>query len=149
MELRPGRCVEMSPHFMLLPRSWMSRASSSRDHLLCFFAGDSAVRGGKLRFPVVLLGCKSDPAASGSAEPGATETLCLLAPAPPTTPRGDGPAATAKGAGGGPLGGAVTAALAGNEADGGCRAGHMEDPFGLPPSRSEAISIMSARVWWI
>lgn len=55
MELRPGRRFEISSHFMPLPRSSMMRASSSGDHLLCFFAGDSEVWGGMLRFPLLPL----------------------------------------------------------------------------------------------
>lgn len=41
MALRPGRRLEMSSHFMPPPLSSMMTASSSADHLLCFFAGDS------------------------------------------------------------------------------------------------------------
>lgn len=41
MALRPGRCLLISSHFMPSPRSWMIFASSSTDHLDCFFAGDS------------------------------------------------------------------------------------------------------------
>ena len=41
MALRPGRCLLMSSHFIPSPRSWMILASSSGDHLDCFFAGDS------------------------------------------------------------------------------------------------------------
>lgn len=55
MELRPGRRLEMSSHFMPLPRSSMIKASSSGDHLLCFLAGDSDVCGGMLRFPLLPL----------------------------------------------------------------------------------------------
>ena len=39
MALRPGSRVEISSHFMPLPRSSIMSASSSGDHLLCFFAG--------------------------------------------------------------------------------------------------------------
>ena len=56
MELLPGRRFEISSHFMPSPRSSMMRASSSGDHLLCFFAGGSDVCGGMLRFPLALLG---------------------------------------------------------------------------------------------
>ena len=41
MALRPGRCLLISSHFIPSPRSWMILASSSGDHLDCFFAGDS------------------------------------------------------------------------------------------------------------
>ena len=41
---------------MPLPLNSMIRASSSGDHLLCFFAGDSSEWGGMLRFPPVPLG---------------------------------------------------------------------------------------------
>lgn len=49
----------MSSHFIPLPRSSMISASSSGDHLLCFFAGDSATCGGMARLPL-------------AAKPGAT-----------------------------------------------------------------------------
>lgn len=43
MALRPGKCFEMSSHFIPLPRSSMMAASSSGLHFDCFFlAGDSA-----------------------------------------------------------------------------------------------------------
>lgn len=43
MALRPGSSLEMSSHFIPLPRSSMMAASSCADHLDCFFlAGDSA-----------------------------------------------------------------------------------------------------------
>lgn len=41
MALRPGKCLLMSSHFIPSPRSWIIFASSSADHLDCFFAGDS------------------------------------------------------------------------------------------------------------
>ena len=43
MALRPGSRLLISSHFIPLPRSSMIKASSSGDHLDCFFAGDSAV----------------------------------------------------------------------------------------------------------
>ena len=54
MALRPGRCLLMSSHFMPSPRSWMIRASSSPDHLDCFFAGDwrSVLEACRLTAPV-------------------------------------------------------------------------------------------------
>lgn len=51
MALRPGNRFEMSSHFMPLPLRSMMIASSSADHLLCFFAGDSDGWDGILRFP--------------------------------------------------------------------------------------------------
>lgn len=54
----------MSSHFIPLPRSSIMRASSSADHLLCFFAGDSAECGPRLRFAaiaVVVLSGGSEP----------------------------------------------------------------------------------------
>lgn len=38
---RPGRCLEMSSHFIPSPRSWIIFASSSGDHLDCFLAGEA------------------------------------------------------------------------------------------------------------
>lgn len=147
MELRPGRRFEMSSHFMPLPRSSMMRASSSGDHLLCFFAGDSDVCCGMLRFPPPLPG--RDP----NLELGACddETLCplALAPAPAAAApgRGDnGPAATANEASGGPPeAAAATAADRGTDVDAGwgCWAGDTEDSFESEPLRREAISTVT------
>jgi len=136
MELRPGRRFEMSSHFMPLPRSSMISASSSGDHLLCFFAGDSDVCDGMLRFPPPLPG--REPILELGVGP---ETLNALAPALPAAPkRGDkGPAAAAKEAGGGPLRDAVT--VAGTVLDG-CWVGDTEDSFESEPLRREAISTM-------
>lgn len=52
MALRPGRRLEMSSHFIPLPRSSMISASSSGDHLLCFLTGCSELWVGMLRLPV-------------------------------------------------------------------------------------------------
>jgi hypothetical protein len=117
----------------------MIRASSSGDHLLCFFAGDSAVCGGMLRFPPPL------PGRGPVLEPGAgPETLSPLVRGPPAAPRrGDdnGPAPAANGAGGGPHGGEVTAA---DEAVLGRSGwvGDTEDSLESGPLRREAISTM-------
>ena len=43
MALRPGRCFEMSSHFIPSPRRRIIKASSSGDHLDCFFAGGGLV----------------------------------------------------------------------------------------------------------
>jgi hypothetical protein len=118
----------------------MISASSSGDHLLCFFAGDSDVCDGMLRFPPPLPG--RGPVLELGVGP---ETLSALAPALPAAApkRGDkGPAAAAaKEAGGGPLRGAVAAADAGTVLDG-CWVGDTEDSFESEPLRSEAISTM-------
>ena len=106
MELRPGRRLDMSSHFIPLPRSSIIKASSSGDHLLCFLAGDSDVCGGMLRFPPLPLpGRDADPAPPACAPRVPTGgPVKLLRAAGPTTPRcGEetwGP--PAKGAGGGP-----------------------------------------------
>ena len=55
MALRPGSLLEISSHFIPLPRSSIISASSSGDHLLCFFAGDSAECGPMLRFAAIEL----------------------------------------------------------------------------------------------
>lgn len=41
MELRPGKRLEMSSHFMPEPRSWTINTSSWGFHLDCFLAGDA------------------------------------------------------------------------------------------------------------
>lgn len=136
----------MSSHFMPLPRSSMMRASSSGDHLLCFFAGDSDVCDGMLRFPPPLPGRDAvlDPGACPDPA-AAAETLCPLARTPPTPPRrGDnGPAATANEASGGPPEGSVTAADGWAEVGVGCWVGDTEDSFESGPLRREAISTMT------
>jgi hypothetical protein len=59
MALRPGNRFEMSSHFMPLPLRSIMIASSSCDHLLCFFAGDSDGWEGMLRFPPVPVGART------------------------------------------------------------------------------------------
>lgn len=102
----------MSSHFILLPRSSMMRASSSGDHLLCFFAGLSAV-GGMLRLLLPGPGPgPSDPGPLGSAGRG-TE----MPPPPPTkAPAGAYPPPPRKGygpGGGCPAGAAYRVPIAG------------------------------------
>ena len=75
MGLRPGRRLEISSHFIPLPRSSMIRASSSGDHLLCFLAGESELCGGMVRLapgadPTATVGAPSR-AVCGSGGPGA------------------------------------------------------------------------------
>lgn len=156
MELRPGRRLDMSSHFIPLPRSSMIRASSSGDHLLCFFAGDSEVCGGMLRLPLLGAGRDSGPKLTpppvGCALPGATD-----APTPPTlvppgkSPRGDDAlGATAEDAGGGPPVDTVDTADGaggGMVEDGTCWVGDTEDSFESGPLRSEAISTMTVSRW--
>ena len=139
MELRPGRRLEMSSHFMPLPRSSMIRASSSGDHLLCFFAGDSAVCGGMLRFPPPLPG--RGPVLEPGDGPGALSPLALGPPAAPRRGDDNGPAPAANGAGGGPHGDAVTAADEAVLGRGGW-VGDTEDSLESEPLRREAISTM-------
>lgn len=92
----------------------MIRASSSGDHLLCFFAGDSDVCGGMLRFPLLPLPGRDPgpvPAVAICPRLAAVGPPKLPRGAPPTGPtRGDGTAgATANDAGGGPPRGAGAA----------------------------------------
>ena len=146
MELRPGRRLEMSSHFMPLPRSSMISASSSGDHLLCFFAGESDVCDGMLRFPPPLPGREPALEPGAGPVPGAPETLGRLAPASPAAPRrGDNvPAATAKEACGGLLWGAAAAAADAEIVVGGdCWVGDTEDSFESELLRREAISTMT------
>lgn len=147
MELRPGRRLEMSSHFMPLPRSSMIRASSSGDHLLCFFAGESDVCDGMLRFPPPLPGREPALEPGAGPVPGAPETLGRLAPASPAAPRrGDNvpAAATAEETCGGLLWGAAAAAAdAGIVVGGDCWVGDTEDSFESELLRREAISTMT------
>ena len=100
MGLLPGSFLDMSSHFIPLPRSSMIKASSSGDHLLCFFAGDSAACGGIVRFPVIDVVVTD---AEGGAWRGAT--LAVMAPGGPSpgTP-GPYPEGSPDSGGGGPCG---------------------------------------------
>lgn len=53
MGLRPGIILEISSHFIPWPRSSMTLAFSSADHLLCFLAGLSVLWAAILRAPRV------------------------------------------------------------------------------------------------
>jgi len=126
MALRPGRRLEMSSHFIPLPRSSMIRASSSGDHLLCFLAGLSAVCGGMLR----LTGSSEAPGTGGALEIGAITG-------------GAAGAVAGYASGGGPGLGPVVALGGGTETDRVCCGGDAEDSFESGPFRSEAISTMT------
>jgi hypothetical protein len=117
------------------------RASSSGDHLLCLFAGDSDVCGGKLRFPPPLPGRPppDDRAAADCPDPDTAGTLCLLGPGPAPARLGRGD----NGAGGGAPGVAVTVVVAGAAEDGGCWVGETGDSFESELLRSDAISTMA------
>jgi hypothetical protein len=114
MALRPGSLLEMSSHFIPLPRRSMMTASSSGDHLLCFLAGDSVGCGAMVRFP------------------GAPR----LGPDP-----GPGRGAAYKG---GPKGAAAVVVATVRGADGGREfwGGDTEDSFESGALRREAISTM-------
>jgi hypothetical protein len=118
----------------------MMRESSWDDHLLCFFAGDSNVCGGMLRFPPPLPGREFILELDVG-----PEMLGALLPVPAAAPdRGDnGPVATAKDAGDGPLVDAVAAADTGTVLDGVCWAGDTADSF-ESSWRREAISTMGS-----
>ena len=148
MELRPGRRLEMSSHFMPLPRSSMIKVSSSGDHLLCFFAGDSDVCDGMLRFPPPLPGRRPVLELGLGPMPAAARTLGRLAPAPPAAPRrGDsGLAAIANDAVGGPTGCPGTAADVGTVVDGNGWVGDTEDSFESERLRRELISTMTVSI---
>jgi len=127
MALRPGSRLEMSSHFMPLPRSSMIKESSSGDHLLCFLAGLSAEWGGMARFT----GSTGGPPTGGALRFGVTT---------------DG-AAGSRCAGGGPGWipgtGTVDVAEGGTEAGRGCCGGDTEDSLEPEPLRREAISTVT------
>lgn len=111
MALRPGSRLEMSSHFILLPRSSIMSASSSGDHLLCFLAGLSAV-GGMLLLLFPGPGPDPGPGPLGSADigPDKPPPPPIKAPAgayPPPPKKGYGPG------GGWPAGAAYRVPIAG------------------------------------
>lgn len=77
MALRPGRRLEMSSHFIPLPRSSMMSASSSGDHLLCFLTGCWSVAcAGMLRLPAgICVGATGGGATGAAGRGGAVEAL--------------------------------------------------------------------------
>lgn len=118
MALLPGNLLEMSSHFMPLPRRSMIKASSSCDHLLCFLAGDSDACGGMLRFP------GTTPVTDGPGSPRCEAAYT-----------GDPRADTASMA--------VVAVGGGTDADRVCRGGDVEDSFESGALRREAISTVT------
>lgn len=127
MALRPGSRLEMSSHFILLPRSSMMSASSSGDHLLCFLAGLSAV-GGMLRLlfpgPGPDPGPDPGPGPLGSADIGPDK----LPPPPIKAPAGAYPPPPKKGygpGGGWPAGAAYRVPIAGATSATCCRSPMM------------------------
>jgi len=121
MALLPGRRLEISSHFMPLPRSSMISASSSGDHLLCFLAGDSATCGPMVRLLAT--------AAAGG--PGTT---------------GGGPAyggAKRRGAAVGRTAVGGVEVAGGTEAGRVCWGGETEDSFESGALRREAISTVA------
>ena len=130
----------------------MIRASSSADHLLCFFAGDSEVCGGMLRLPPPGAGRDSEPKltppAVGCPLPGDVDAPNPLNLVPPEkSPRGDEVlGATVEDIGWGPPVETVDVAVGaggGMVEDGTCWVGDTEDSFESGPLRSEAISTMT------
>ena len=160
MALRPGSLFEMSSHFMPLPRSSMMSASSSGDHLLCFFAGESDVCG-MARRPA------GPRRAAAAATPGTPTAPCAVGPGiwparpklnppatvaleiPPPPIRGedaaeaDTGAKAAYGGAGNPPGGAIVAVVGGTDVDRVCWGGDTEDSFESEPLRRAAISTVT------
>ncbi len=169
MELRPGRRFEISSHFMPLPRSSMIRASSSADHLLCFFAGDSDEWGGMLRLPWTPAVPTPAPAPAPAPPPpgGDADTTGIPTPTPTGDDAGAGASPSRAGAvaaegaySSGPIAATAvadavvtTAAAAAAEAVGGTDADRLlcwrwggdteEDSFESGALRREAISTVA------